>query len=72
MSLHSNEQLLHDRVNLTRLVRRLDKAIAVPGWEKDDVLDSQIKTQGMLQVYGHWMRCASSGLTALTEGQVRA
>ncbi|VDB92050.1 unnamed protein product [Peniophora sp. CBMAI 1063] len=49
MSLQSNEQLLHDRVNLTRLVRRLDKAIAVPDWEKDEVLDAKIKTQGMLQ-----------------------
>ncbi|KZV63598.1 hypothetical protein PENSPDRAFT_691505 [Peniophora sp. CONT] len=49
MSLQSNEQLLHDRVNLTRLVRRLDKTVAVPDWDKENVLDAQIKTQGMLQ-----------------------
>ena len=63
MSLQSNEQLLHDRVNLTRLVRRLDKAIAVPDWEKDDVLGSQIKTQGMLQVHSCLLCLVCTGLT---------
>lgn len=63
MSLQSNEQLLHDRVNLTRLVRRLDKAIAVPNWENEDTLDAQIKTQGMLQVQSCLLCRLLAGLT---------
>lgn len=53
MSYQLTEQIVHDRVNLLRLVRRLDKTIASREWEDDTTQPGRpawIKTQGMLQV----------------------
>lgn len=51
----SKEQVLHDRVNLARLVRRLEKTVTDETWT-DDVLGASmptpiwIRTRGALQV----------------------
>lgn len=54
----SHEQIVHDRINLYRLVRRLEKSIAEEGWNNTgDLKDSEpfphaawIRTQGALGV----------------------
>ena len=54
----SHEQAVHDRVNLYRLVRRLEKSVAEEGWQNPGGLkDSEpfphavwIRTQGTLGV----------------------
>ncbi|KAI0316584.1 hypothetical protein OF83DRAFT_1126129, partial [Amylostereum chailletii] len=48
MSIPTTEQILHDRVNLVRLVRRLAKAVAQPDWNAHAV-DPWIGCQSMLQ-----------------------
>ena len=50
MSIPNTEQILHDRVNLDRLVRRLDKALSQPGWTVHDTLDPWVVCRSMLQV----------------------
>jgi len=57
-SLMSHEQAVHDRINLYRLVRRLEKSIAEEGWRNPgDLKDPEpfphavwIRTQGTLGV----------------------
>lgn len=57
-SLMSHEQAVHDRINLYRLVRRLEKSVADEGWRNPgDLKDSEpfphavwIRTQGTLGV----------------------
>ena len=54
----SREQVVHDRINLYRLVRRLEKSVAEEGWHNPgDPKDSEpfphavwIRTQGTLGV----------------------
>lgn len=54
----SHEQAVHDRINLYRLVRRLEKSVAEEGWHNPgDLKDSEpfphavwIRTQGTLGV----------------------
>jgi len=51
----SAEQLRHDEINLSRLLRRLDKAVAGANWDASDdhstIRDSPwIKSEEMLQV----------------------
>ena len=54
----SHEQAVHDRINLHRLVRRLEKSVADEGWHRpEDLKDSDpfphavwIRTQGTLGV----------------------
>jgi len=54
----SHEQAVHDRINLYRLVRRLEKSVAEEGWQNPgDLKDSEpfphavwIRTQGTLGV----------------------
>ena len=54
----SHEQAAHDRINLYRLVRRLEKSVAEEGWlNPGDLKDSEpfphavwIRTQGTLGV----------------------
>lgn len=55
MSFQSNEQVIHDRVNLARLVRRLEKAIAAEDWDSGSLPQraTWIKTQQTLQVRRH-------------------
>lgn len=53
MSYQPTEQLLHDRVNLTRLLRRLEKTVASQEWEEETrhpARTTWIKTKGLLQV----------------------
>lgn len=53
MASQSSEQLVHDRINLNRLVRRLEKAIADEDWNEDSQLPPRatwIKTRTTLQV----------------------
>ena len=53
MPLQPSEQVLHDRVNLHRLLRRLEKTVASPEWEAETRQPERaawIKTKGMLQV----------------------
>ncbi|TFY82544.1 hypothetical protein EWM64_g1459 [Hericium alpestre] len=49
MSLQSNEQVLHDRINLSRLVKRLEKAVDASDWADGERQDVWMKSQGMLQ-----------------------
>ncbi|KAI0051101.1 hypothetical protein FA95DRAFT_1463876, partial [Auriscalpium vulgare] len=49
----SSDQILHDRVNLFRLVRRLEKAVAEPERSQDASQDAWLKSQGMLQKLSH-------------------
>ncbi|KAI0061617.1 hypothetical protein BV25DRAFT_1886327 [Artomyces pyxidatus] len=49
MSLQSPEQVLHDRVNLARLVRRLDKAVAESDWDNSSGQEVWLRSQSMLQ-----------------------
>ena len=49
------EQLVHDRVNLTRLVRRLEKTVANESWTDDAAgppssTPAWIRTRGTLHV----------------------
>jgi len=49
----SHEQLVHDKINLFRLVRRLDKSISGEHWDAQDASESSyihwVRTEGMLQ-----------------------
>ncbi|CAL1706007.1 unnamed protein product [Somion occarium] len=52
MSVQTSEQILHDRVNLARLVRRLEKTVATENWNTDVDATSNatwIKARGTLQ-----------------------
>ena len=40
----------HDRINLGRLVKRLEKSVEGEDWSQDDGHNTWIKTQGTLQV----------------------
>ncbi|KAG8970330.1 hypothetical protein FRC03_009603 [Tulasnella sp. 419] len=40
MTVHSKDQLKHDRVNLGRLVRRLDQVVKLQNWDAVDQLDA--------------------------------
>lgn len=56
MASQSSEQLVHDRINLNRLVRRLEKAIADEDWNEDSQLPPRatwIKTRTTLQKLKH-------------------
>ena len=44
------EQILHDRVNLVRLVRRLDKSVNESDWDCEKGTALWLKTEGLLQV----------------------
>jgi hypothetical protein len=52
MVTHSLEQTTHDRLNLARLVRRLEKSTQNGKWNENGEVryDSWIQAQGMLQV----------------------
>jgi len=47
MSLQTNEQTVHDRINLNRLVKRLENSVTNEDWTLQD--SAWIKTQGTLQ-----------------------
>lgn len=50
MSVRTNDQILHDRVNLPRLVKRLEKSVSQDDWSDSSQRDTWIKAQGTLQV----------------------
>jgi SNARE protein 1 len=50
MSVSTNDQILHDRVNLPRLVKRLEKSVSEDDWSDSSQRDTWIKAQGTLQV----------------------
>ena len=41
----------HDRINLGRLVKRLEKSVEGEDWSQDGGHNTWIKTQGTLQVW---------------------
>lgn len=47
---YSIEQLVHDKINLKSLVRRLEKSVSDPFWDESPEDDAWIKSQGTLQV----------------------
>ena len=50
MSLQTNEQTVHDRINLSRLVKRLENSVTNEDWSlQDNQHSAWIKTQGTLQ-----------------------
>ena len=44
------EQILHDRVNLVRLVRRLDKSVNEFDWSCEKNTTLWLRAEGLLQV----------------------
>jgi hypothetical protein len=48
--MNTPEQILHDRVNLVRLVRRLDKSINESDWGCEKSMTLWLRAEGMLQV----------------------
>lgn len=53
MSVRTNDQILHDRVNLPRLVKRLEKSVSEDDWSDSSQRDTWIKAQGTLQRIRH-------------------
>ena len=48
--MNTPEQILHDRVNLVRFVRRLDKSVNESDWSSGPRTTLWLKSQGLLQV----------------------
>ena len=48
--MNTPEQILHDRVNLVRFVRRLDKSVKESDWSSGRRTILWLKSQGLLQV----------------------
>ncbi|GBE80445.1 hypothetical protein SCP_0301600 [Sparassis crispa] len=53
MNGNASEQTVHDRINLARLVRRLEKTVASEDWTDDRLPATWIKTRGTLQKLRH-------------------
>lgn len=63
MSYAPEEQAVHDRINLLRLVKRLEKSVESEEWKEDTRIPSRaawINTQGVLQVCGMTMFISES------------
>lgn len=50
MSLSSTEQVVHDRINLGRLVKRIEKNATEDDWGPAGGKDTWVRAQGTLQV----------------------
>lgn len=50
MSIRTNDQILHDKINLPRLVKRLEKSVSEEDWSDTSRRDTWMKAQGTLQV----------------------
>jgi SNARE protein 1 len=50
MMMNTSEHILHDRVNLVRLVRRLDKSINEVNWGSEPSPILWFRSEGLLQV----------------------
>jgi hypothetical protein len=48
--MNMSEQILHDRVNLVRLVRRLDKSVNELNWGAESSPALWFRSEGLLQV----------------------
>jgi hypothetical protein len=48
--MYTPEQFLHDRVNLVRLVRRLDKSVNESDWGYEKSMALWLRAEGLLQV----------------------
>ena len=48
--MNTSEYILHDRVNLVRLVRRLDKSINEVNWGSEPSPTLWFRSEGLLQV----------------------
>lgn len=48
--MNTPEQILHDRVNLVRLVRRLDKSVNEFDWDSEKSTALWLRAEGLLQV----------------------
>jgi hypothetical protein len=48
--MNTPEQILHDRVNLVRLVRRLDKSVNESYWGSEKSTTLWLRAEGLLQV----------------------
>ena len=48
--MNTPEQILHDRVNLVRLVRRLDKSVNESDWGGEKSTALWLRAEGLLQV----------------------
>lgn len=55
MSVRTNDQILHDRINLPRLVKRLERSVSEEVWSDTSQRDTWIKAQGTLQVCSHFL-----------------
>lgn len=53
MSVPAAEQTVHNRINLGRLVKRLESSISEENWDQDKRHDTWIKAQGTLQASFH-------------------
>ncbi|KAJ8583324.1 hypothetical protein M405DRAFT_799431 [Rhizopogon salebrosus TDB-379] len=53
MSVRTNDQILHDRINLPRLVKRLERSVSEEVWSDTSQRDTWIKAQGTLQRIRH-------------------
>ncbi|KAH9953513.1 hypothetical protein BGW80DRAFT_1409680, partial [Lactifluus volemus] len=69
--MNSAEQILHDRVNLVRLVRRLEKSVNESDWESERNITLWLKSQGILQQLKH-ARKLLSGVELYNETQPSA
>lgn len=71
----SKEQLKHDRINLGRLVKRLENFVSDGGWaegnQKQDE-DSWVKVEGMAQARNHsTMNLLISDSSIFSENSIR-
>jgi len=57
MSFLSSEQVHHDRINLRRLVKRLEQAVEDTEWSNGGGQDAWLKSLSMLQV------CSSASMS---------
>ena len=55
--MNTPDHILHDRVNLVRLVRRLDKSVNQSDWGSEKSITSWLKSEGLLQVRPFFSHC---------------
>jgi hypothetical protein len=55
--MNTPEHILHDRINLVRLVRRLDKSVNQSDWGFERSTTPWLKSEGLLQVRPFLSHC---------------
>jgi len=53
MSVRTNDQILHDRINLPRLVKKIERSVSEDDWSDTSQRDTWMKAQGTLQRIRH-------------------